>query len=261
MHVRAGSGNIQRDCLWDRRLEMGLLNRFATPFREFGFWAGLLYVVGRGLHALSPRLNLYVYELMVQPIPEKALLPDRLSKGFEIRQIKQNDPEIDRMPARTDIKEARFAQDALCLGAFRKGQFIGYLWLCFDEYDEDEVRCRYVLSPRGHAVFDFDLYIFPEHRMGLGFVGIWNAVNKYLHQRGIEFTFSRLTRFNLPSRRAHAHLGWKRVASAVFLQAWNLEVMIATTPPFLHASANRMRSVRLNLSPDALRPVQMSGGT
>jgi hypothetical protein len=129
---------------------------------------------------------------------------------------------------------------------------IGYIWLSFDQYEEDEVRCTYLLSPRGQAVFDFDLFIFPEHRMGLGFVGIWNGVNEYLRRRGIRFTFSRLTRFNLPSRRAHAHLGWKRVARVVFVKAWDIEIMFATTRPFLHVSLRRANRARLRLTPDAL---------
>lgn len=229
-----------------------MLNRVLQPFREFGWIAGGLYVVHRALQAVSPRLAVQVYELMVQPIPDKSLLPGKLGKSLEIREIRRGAPEVERMPARPDIKERRFEQGAVCLGAYRKGELIGYLWLCFDRYDEDEVRCTYLLSPPGQAVFDFDLYIFPEHRMGLGFVGIWNGVNEYLRERNIKFTFSRLTRFNLPSRRAHAHLGWKRVASAVFFQAWGLEVMFATMRPFFHVSIRRSNRVELRLEPDVL---------
>jgi len=237
-----------------------MLERLAGPFKEFGFIAGLLYVIGQGLNRLSPGLGLYFYELMVQPIPEQDLIPARMAKSIEIREIKRGDPEIDLMPARPEIKEARFAQGAICLGAFRKGQLIGYLWLCFGTYDEDEVRCTYVLSPPDHAVFDFDLYVFPEHRMGLGFVGIWNGVNEYLRRRGIRFTFSRLTRFNLPSRRAHAHLGWKRVANALFLRLWNVEVMFTSLRPFVHLSVRRRNRVRLNLRADVLSLSAVASG-
>jgi hypothetical protein len=210
-------------------------------------------MIGRTLQALSPHLDLRVYELMVQPIPDAPLLPERFSKGLEIREIRRGAPEVALMPARPDIKESRYDQGAICLGAYRNETLIGYLWLRFGGYEEDEVRCTYLLSPSECSVFDFDLYIFPEHRMGLGFVGIWNGVNKYLRERGIKFTFSRLTRFNLPSRRAHAHLGWKRVANAVFLLAWNVEVMFATVAPFVHVAAGQNSRVRLALTPDVLR--------
>ena len=229
-----------------------MINRVVGPFREFGLGAGALYVADRLLRSVSGRLGLQVYELMVQPIPETSLLSGRLGRSMEIREILAGAPEIERMPARPDIKQSRFEQGAVCLGAYRKDELIGYLWLCFDRYDEDEVRCTYMLRPRGRAVFDFDLYIFPEHRMGLGFVAIWNGVNKYLRDRNVEFTFSRLTRFNLPSRRAHAHLGWKRVASAVFFQAWDFEIMFATIRPFFNISLRRSNRARLDLTPDVL---------
>jgi len=231
-----------------------MLRKLASPFKEFGFISGLLFAIDRVLVRVSPALRLYVYDFMVQPIPDKPLLPERLTKNLEIREIRRGDPEVDLMPARPEIKESRFAQNAICLGAFKKGQFIGYMWFCFRTYEEDEVRCTYVVTPAKEAVFDFDLYLFPQHRMGLGFVGIWNGANKFLHERGIKFTFSRLTRFNTASRRAHHHLGWKLVGRAVFLQAWRLEFMMATLFPFLHLSLGKPGHVRLQLRPDVLLP-------
>ena len=222
-----------------------MLQRLSSPFREFGAFAGALYVIDRILGRLSSHLKLYVYEMMVQPISDKPLVAGRLGKSIEIRELRRGDPEIERMPARPEIKESRFAQGAICLGAFQKGKFIGYIWFCTGKYDEDEVRSTYHLEPPGKAVFDFDLYLFPEHRMGLGFVGLWNGANAFLHGRGIEFTFSRLTRFNLASRRAHRHLGWKLVGSAVFLQAWRLELMCATLFPYVSITIRPSGRVRL----------------
>jgi hypothetical protein len=101
-------------------------------------------------------------------------------------------------------------------------------------------------------VFDFDFYLFPEHRMGLGFVGLWNGANAFLNRRGVHHTFSRLTRFNVASRRAHQHLGWKVVGRALFLQAWRIEIMLATLFPYVHISATKSGRVRLALRPDVL---------
>jgi hypothetical protein len=232
---------------------LATLQRLTSPFKEYGFFAGLLYAIDRIFLRLTPGLSLYFYEFMVQPILDKPLLPERLTKDLEIREIKRGDPEMELMPARPEIKESRFKQNAICLGAFNKGQFIGYIWFCFNAYEEDEVRCTFVLTPAEESVFDFDLYLFPEHRMGLGFVGIWNGASRFLLSRGIKFSFSRLTRFNLASRRAHHHLGWKRVGRAVFLQAGRVEFMIATIFPYLHVSMGKSEHVRLRLNPDVLR--------
>jgi hypothetical protein len=231
---------------------MTVLQRLAGPFREFGFGAGLLYVLGRLLEAISPQLGLYVYELVAQPIPEEPLLPVRLRSAFQIREIRAGDPDIQLMPARQEIKASRFAQGAVCLGAYRRDRLIGYLWLCSGTYHEDEVRCTYVLSQPERSVFDFDLYIFPEHRLGRGFAALWDGAGDYLRTRGVDFTFSRLTRFNLQSRRAHAHLGSRRVASAVFLKIGTIELMIATIAPFLHVSYQTRDRVGLRLEPTAV---------
>lgn len=231
-----------------------MLQKIRGVFRQFGFAVGLLYGLDRFLQRLSSNLRLYAYEFMVQPIHTKPLVPARFTKNFEIREIKHDDPEVDLMPVRPDIKRSRFDQNAVCLGAFQNGQFIAYMWFCFRAYDEDEVRCTYLLTPESQAVFDFDLYIFPQHRLSLAFIGIWNGANQYLSERGIKYTFSRLTRFNVGSRRAHEHLGWKRVGRAIFLQAWSLEVMMATIFPYLHLSLGKANRVRLKLRADPLLP-------
>lgn len=230
-----------------------LVKKFVAPFREFGPVDGVLYAIDRALSTLSPRLHLHVYDLMVQPIVDKPLLPRRLNTRFEIREIKAGDPEISRMPVRPEVMEARLAQHATCLGAFKNGVFIGYMWFCNPAYDEDEVRCTYLLGPVQESVFDFDFYLFPEHRMGLGFAALWNGANEFLRNRGIRYTFSRLTRFNKASRRAHEHLGWKVVGCALFLQAWNLEIMLATLSPYFHVSTAKANRVELTLVPDVLK--------
>jgi hypothetical protein len=227
------------------------LQRLISPFKEFGWFGGLLYSIDRVVRTVSPRLRLYFYELMVQPVADKPLLPARFASRFEIREIKRGDPLVDLMPARSEIKESRFEQHAICLGAFQNGQLIGYIWFCFRSYEEDEVRCTFVVTPPDEAVFDFDLYLFPEQRMGLGFAAIWDGANAFLLNRGVKFSFSRLTRFNLASRHAHKHLGWKLVGRAMFLQAWRLEVMLATIFPYWHFSMGRR--VQLTLRPDVLR--------
>jgi hypothetical protein len=212
-----------------------MFRRFTSPFQEFGLFAGLLYAIDRRFQRVSSSLRLYVYDLMVQPIPDNPLLPTRLTKHLEVREIKRDDPEINLIPAeRPEIIEFRFEQGGICLGAFQGGEFLGCIWFCFGVYEEDEVRCTFVLAPAEEAVFDFGLYLFPKHRMGLGFIGIWNGANKFLRRRGIKYSFSRVSRFNLASGRAHEHLGWKRVARAVFLQAWHLEFMVATIFPYVN---------------------------
>ena len=226
-----------------------MVHKLVDVYREYGLVTGFFYGIDRMLQRLSSRLRLYAYQVMVQPIIDKSLLPERFAQRLEFREIRRGDPEVERMPARPEIKEARFAQNAVCLGTYREGLLIGYLWFCYGQYEEDEARCNYVVTPKGEAIFDYDLYIFPEHRMGFAFAGIWHGANRYLYQRGIRYTFSRYTRFNLASRRAHERLGGRPVGSAVFLQLGPVQLMAATLWPFLHLSLSQSQRVTLQLRP------------
>lgn len=230
--------------------------RLAGPFREFGAAAGSLYVIDRLLRAVSPRLGLIVYELMVQPVLEKPLLPASMAAHLSYHLIQPGDAEVAQMPARTEIKAQRFARGTQCLGVYLKGKWVGYIWLARDEYLEDEVRCTYALAQPAVSVFDFDLVVLPAHRLGLGFAAVWDAANRHLRDQGIRYSFSRVTRFNLASRRAHARLGCRRLGLAVFLKAGPLECMLASQAPFVAASWREEGRARLVLGPAVLQADQ-----
>jgi hypothetical protein len=226
--------------------------RIVSPFQEFGVGAGLLYVMDRMLRAISPRLGLYVYDLMVQPITGQAMLPASLAKNLEFLEIARGHPDVALMPARPEIKESRFDQGARCLGVYRRGQLIAFIWFTFRAYEEDEVRCTYQLADADRSVFDFDLYVFPEHRMGIAFMAVWHGANAYLHARGVAYTFSRVTRFNTASRRSHARLGWARAGRAAFFRAGRVEAMVASVAPYVALTWSPDQRVVLRLAPDVL---------
>lgn len=230
---------------------VSLLRRAFGPFREFGLVGGTLYLIDRGLRAVSPRLGLHVYELMEQPIDGRAFLPNRLSLNLEFTEIGPTHPALDVMPARTDIKTSRFEQGARCLGVWRKGVLLGYLWWCPRQYQEDEVRCTYLLEPSDAAVFDFDLYVMPEHRHGIAFVAIWHGANQWLYAQGVRHSYSRVTLFNLPSRRAHVRLGGRRIGGALFIRVFAVELLLCTVMPYVAVSWRHDQRPSLRLSPSA----------
>ncbi len=223
-----------------------------SAWREFGVGGGTIYLIDQALLRLGPSTRLQYYELMVQPIPEEPLIPERFTRSLSYREIVEGDPQVERMPARDDIKAARFANGSLCLGTYKGEELIGYMWFAFERYDEDEVRCIFELNPAREAVFDYDFYLFPKHRMGLGFISMWDGANRFLRERGVRYTYSRLTRFNVASRKAHDHLGWKRLGRAVFLKLWGLELMVSDVRPRVHLSLSSRNPVHISLQPDAL---------
>ncbi|HZF80791.1 MAG TPA: GNAT family N-acetyltransferase [Rubrivivax sp.] len=224
--------------------------RVFGPFKEFGLAAGALYVVDRVLRSVSPRCGLYVYELVVQPLDGKPLLPARMTKNLRFGEIKRGDAELALMLAHDHIKAQRYDNGARCLGVWRRDKLLGYIWLSSGRYAEDEVRCDYELAAPGESVLDFDLYVLPEHRMGIGFMAVWHGASQYLNELGVRYTFSRMTRFNTASRRAHQRMGCRCAARALFLQLGQLELMAATTAPFVAATWSGR--VNLLLRPDVL---------
>ena len=221
-----------------------VFDKVVTLFREFGVGGGLLYACDRMLSRVSSNLRVHAYELTVQPIAGAPASPRRASK-LRIREVGYDDPAMARMPVRPAVMQARRAQRATCLGAFRNETLVAYMWFCRDTYDEDEVRCTYVLPAGDGCVFDFDFYVFPEHRMGTAFAALWNGATEFLNERGVRETWGRLTRFNLASRRAHGHLGARVAGRAVFIRLGTLEIMCATLAPYVHVSLTRRVRLRL----------------
>ena len=103
--------------------------------------------------------------------------------------------------------------------------------------------------PPEESVFDFDFYVYPEHRLGIAFLGLWNGANEYLYNKGIKYTFSRITRTNIASARAHKKLGMKKIGSAVILKIGSIEVMLSTISPRFHISASEKNRVNILLRP------------
>lgn len=237
-------------------LEPSVMRRLLAPLREFGPLAGSAYLVDRALRKLFAKVGLYLYDIMLQPVLRDALLPPRLTRNLQFIEIGPGHPDLSRMPAREDVKALRFQQGARCLAVYRKESFVGYIWFCFHGYDEDEVRCSYDLSRVGPAAWDFDLYVFPKHRIALGFSAVWHGAFEYLSSRGIERSFSRVSRFNSASRRAHARLGSVRVGTVFIAKFWRIEVACASVAPRFGVSwSSRPRYVLDRSSPAGHRAI------
>ncbi len=200
------------------------LKRITGTFRELGLWAGLLYTVLYVLRPLNPFAALFVYELVEQPVAASPNLASRHQAAVRWFEVHPGSPEVDLMPPAPQVKQMRFDQGARCIAIYRKSDFIGYVWFCFHQYVEDEVRCTYLLKRPLTSAFDFDLYIFPAFRLGRAFATVWDASNEFLRSNGVTHTYSRISRFNLASRQAHMRLGARVLGTAVFLQLGPLQL-------------------------------------
>jgi hypothetical protein len=203
------------------------LRKWLAPFREFGVVAGLAYVAHRLLTRCSPHWGLIVYELMQQPVAAKPLLPPAHAGQVRWVELGRDAPQLAEMPPPAAVKQARFDQGAACIAVYYREKYVGYVWFAFGHYEEDEVRCTFELAEPTRSVFDFDVYVFPQHRVGRAFAALWHAANGYLLGRGVVRTCSRISRFNEASRRAHAQLGARVIGRALFLRLGRFEYTLA----------------------------------
>ena len=223
------------------------LKRLIGPFRELGLWAGTLYTVQYALRPLHKRAALFVYELVEQPVAPLASLPARYLAQVHWQEVGPDSPELALMPPPAAVKAMRFEQGARCIAVYRKSDFIGYVWFCFKQYEEDEVRCVYQLDRPAASAFDFDFYIFPAYRLGRAFATMWDSANEFLRSNGVTHTYSRISRFNLASRQAHARLGAHVVGHALFLRVGRMELSWSTLGGFppLRLTLSKRISMRL----------------
>jgi hypothetical protein len=213
-------------------------NALAQMLQQWGWFNLGLFVLNRIIVTLSRgSWRLYRYHLIAQPVPSAALLPSGRGKKIEIRLIDEQDEVIGQFPRPAEAIRERFRQGAKCLVAFKEGQFVGFLWLLLGSYQEDEVRARYTPLPKERAAWDFDVYVEPDCRLGFTFLRLWDEANKFLTDKGISWSCSRISAFNTGSLNAHAHFGTLSLGSAIFFYAGRCQVTIASIPPYFHLSS------------------------
>ncbi|MGZ3181043.1 MAG: hypothetical protein ACXU8N_01265 [Telluria sp.] len=201
--------------------------------RELGRPDACWYLCAAVLRRLSGgRLNLYRYRFVAQPL---AAVPAAGPRGAALA-VRPLAPPLraDALGRPQAVLDARVRQGARCLGAYAGGELAGYLWYCAGAYQEDEVRARYFTPPR--AVWDFDVHVFPRHRLGVTFPCLWHEAARRLQRSGASWSLSRISAFNAASRRAHARLGALDIGSAVFVRGRRWQWMVASLPPYVHFS-------------------------
>lgn len=184
-------------------------------------WAnGSLYILARLLSRLSKgKLRLQMYYIMAQPIGRCTTTPIRADPRIIIDWVEIDDPLRQAFPRPTAVIERRYRTGARCLAASVKGKFAGFIWLQRERYEEDEVRCTYVLRDTHESVWDFDVYVAPEFRWGRTLARLWEAADQRLAAQGVRWSLSRISAFKPESLAAHRRLGAVEIDRLIFFRA------------------------------------------
>lgn len=214
--------------------------KFITDtLHQLGALNGALYLMSRALERLTRgRCRVIKYCFVAQPVADEPLVQARSDGVLDIVRVDASHPLVEAFPRPAQVIRDRYSQGAVCLSLLRKGEFAGFLWLVHERYDEDEVRCRFILQPAALAVWDFDVFVDARYRLGRGFARLWEAAYGYMRDHGVRWSISRISAFNPGSLRSHQRLGATCIGWALFLVAGSSQMMLSSRPPYVHLSAN-----------------------
>ena len=226
---------------------------------QLGLVNSALYVAGRLLERFTgQRARIVKYVLFAQPVGRPGTQRMRPDAATSLRDVPEGDALIASFPRPAPILAARYAAGASCTAALVRGEFAGFIWLQRDRYEEDEVRCTYVLEDPAHSVWDFDVYVEPRYRLGRTMARLWGHVDGELAAQGVCWSFSRISAFNPASLASHARLGIVPCGSALFLVLGPWQLSWLPGFPFLHLSLSPRRAPVVRLRPPA--PAALRGG-
>lgn len=232
-----------------------LLTRLTHTMRTLGTVNGLLYLVDQACRkATRDTVRLVKYRLVAQPIGTGLSAPVRAGRETFIEPAGPDHALAIEFPRPAHIIAARYAAGATCLVARVKDRFAGYLWWQREQYDEDEVRCHFVLASSHDSAWDFDVYVAPRYRLGRAMALLWQAAELRLAAEGVRWSFSRISAFNAESLASHARLGAVSCAQALFFVVGPVQVSLFTCAPYFHLSAGARSAPRLRLLPPTASP-------
>lgn len=206
---------------------------------QIGYFNSVIFLFHRILVKLfSGKLRIYKYYLTAQPITNQTLLPPNKGKKITVRQISRDDPIVSAFPRPDSIIKKRFDSGALCLVALKENVFVGYIWFILGSYQEDEVRTRFIPLPVSTTAWDFDIYVHPDYRLGHTFLRLWDEANRFLLDRKIEWSCSRISAFNASSISVHRKLGALNLGQVIFFCIGSCQLALATLFPYIHVSTH-----------------------
>lgn len=214
---------------------MSLLKRAKGYLQDYGWCVGLALAIHRLLTTFGPHCGLYWYRFYKQPLTGTPNL--RSSGALTYRWLPQYEEGLAVLPRPEVNLRARFAQDVQCLTASKGDELRACAWFGFGRFEEDEVRCTFVLPE--DAVWDFDIYVVPQYRIGRVFLRTWQEANRKLSEEGFAKSFSRISVYNRNSVSSHEKLGASKVGGAMFLKLGNVQLMCSSFAPRLSLSLRR----------------------
>ncbi|MDP2322442.1 MAG: hypothetical protein Q8N51_00235 [Gammaproteobacteria bacterium] len=196
----------------------GVTSRLHRAFTEYGVANTVLFGLQQFIQKFKPGAVIERLYIVIQPVPGTAASIGRRGAHIEIRPINSRDPALGaftRIPA--ELAD-RFAQNAVCLGAFRAGELLGWLWFVPGVFRDFTHPVTFKLLPAKGTTWDFDVYVRPDARLSAAFVRLWEAAFQAMRNLGVSQTLSAISAYNPASLRAHHRLGTRPLGSILVVR-------------------------------------------
>ena len=215
------------------------LSNLASLYNELGASTFFAYCIHTALRKLGKQNALQYYHFYSQPIgPSNPHDPKRKS-AFTFTWHESFSPLMLQLPRPEHRLRDRFKQKTTCVLGSKCGKLVSCAWFAYEAYEEDEVWCRYDFSSSPESVWDYDIFVSPDYRLGRAFHLTWQAAASRLYIAGYRRTLSRISAYNPNSLKSHERLGAQRCGSALYLRLGTLQIMASNKAPYLQMTANQ----------------------
>ena len=222
------------------------LSNLAALYEELGTGAFFAFCIHKALSRVGKKNAFQYYHFYSQPIgPSQAHNPKRTS-AFTFTWHESFSPLMLQLPRPEHRLRDRFKQKTTCVLGAKGGQLVSCAWFAYEGYEEDEVWCRYEFPNSPDSVWDYDVFVAPDYRLGRAFHLTWQAAASRLYNAGYRRTLSRISAYNPNSLRSHERLGAQRCGSAMYLRLGRIQIMASNKAPYLQITANRKGRPVLN---------------
>ncbi len=199
--------------------------RIARAFADYGLINSVLLGLQRLLQELAPSSVIERLYIVAQPVPAEPARNSRRGQHIEVRPITAEDPAVRSFPRYPEELADRFLQGAVCLGAFRGEELLGWLWFVPDAFRDFTHPVGFTLLPPGTAAWDFDVFVRPDARLTATFARLWESAFASLRARGIRQSLSAISAYNPASLRAHHRLGTTPFGSILVVRLGRLRIV------------------------------------
>jgi len=162
------------------------------------------------------------YVLVAVPVDRMPAMP----RGWEARIMEEAAPAGIVEP---EVAEYRLRQGMCCIAAAPEGEVaVGVTWATTGRFEEDEAHLTFV-PPTG-AAWDTGLYVEPRARGGRAFAALFAGTRGWAEARGLRWSMSRISDYNLASRRSHARMGAHEIGRVAVLTLGGYQLAFGGRP-------------------------------